>query len=53
MLIARDSALVGVKDVNGVSIFKDKEATAFTNEEETIADTVKVRPLCPPIPAIY
>ncbi len=35
---------MGVKDANGASIFKDKEATSFTNEEETSINAVKVRP---------
>lgn len=39
------SALVGVTDEAGNSIFKGRTATCFTNEEETQNGTVNV---CPP-----
>ena len=37
------AAIVGATDSNGVSIFKGREATGFSNAEEIAVDQVKVR----------
>ena len=38
----KNSALVGVTDSSGASIFSGKEATCFSNAEEEIIQMVKV-----------
>ncbi len=42
LLIFGISAIKGVTDASGVSIFSGKEATGFSNEEEEIIKMVKV-----------